>query len=121
MKKVLIWIGCFLGLVLINAFLFARGIKLGSIPSFVILFILPQYFCKKLDIKTVEKEAFSKGMSIRQYVESVVPSALIDFCEAHKSEKSLIKENIKTVEEECIEAREPIPKRIWVVLLEMYK
>ena len=86
--------------------------------SGLILFILGLVspLRKKSEIKKVEKEAYSKGMSIRQYVTSVVPSSLITFCEVHKGESSVLKKNLKSYIEENV-----ITKRIAVVLLEMYK
>lgn len=121
MKKVLIWIGCFLGAFLINALLHPLGIRLGYIALPAIIIWLPQYLCKKVDFKTVEKEAYSKGMSIRQYVASITPTSLMDFCEAHKGNKKLIEKNIKRFNEEQETAKDRIPKRILMVLLEMYK
>ena len=120
MKKVLIWIGCFLGSFIVNLLLLPLGLGLGYGLLYVINIFLPRYLCKKLDIKTVEKEAYSKGLSIRQYVASVVPSSLMDFCEAHKGEKKLIKENIERFNA-AQDAETKIPKRILVVLFEMYK
>lgn len=120
MKKALIWIGCFVGAILINVLLHPLGLRLGYIALPAIIIWLPQFLCKKLDIKRVEKEAYLKGMSIRQYVASVVPSSLMDFCEANKGNKKLIKENIKRFQE-AQDAETKIPKHILVVLLEMYK
>ena len=121
MKKILIWIGCFLGAILINALLHPLGIRLGYIALPAIIIWLPQYLCKKVDIKTVEKEAYSKGMSIRQYVASIIPTSLMDFCEAHKGNKKLIRENVAKFNEAQESTKTEIPKRILVVLLEMYK
>ncbi len=83
--------------------------------------ILTTLSVRKLDIKTVEKEAYAKGMSIMQYVTSVVPPSLIIFCEAHKGEPSAIKKNVKMLNDEQESYEDKIPKRILVVLLEMYK
>lgn len=123
--KVLIWIGCALSLGVITTTLNIKmGIYLGLIPTIVLystMFWLARTLCDKWDIKTVEKEAFSKGMSIRQYITSVVPPSLIIFCEAHKGEPSVIKKNVKMINDESEVNEDKIPKRILVVLLEMYK
>lgn len=120
MKKVLIWIGCFIGALLINILLHPFGVRLGYIAILAIIIWLPEYLFKKVDIKTVEKEAYSKGMSIRQYVASIVPSSLMNFCEINKGNKRVIKENIKRFKA-AQDNETKIPKRILVVLLEMYK
>ena len=119
--KVLIWVGCFLTTVLINLLLLPLNLGLGYGLLYVINVFLPRYLCEKWDIKTVEKEAYAKGMSKRQYVTSVVPPSLIIFCEAHKGEPSAIKKNVKMLNDEQESYEDKIPKRILVVLLEMYK
>ena len=124
MKKALIWIvfyfslSSFIGILKTNF-----GIWLGFIPTVALYSIvgwLVTTLCKKVDVKTVEKEAYSKGMSIRQYVASIVPSSLMNFCEINKGNKRVIKENIKRFKA-AQDDETKIPKRIFVVLLEMYK
>ena len=121
MKKILIWVGCFLGAILINVLLYPFGVSLGFVALPAIIIWLPLHLCKKVDLKTVEEEAHSKGVSIRQYVASAVPSSLMEFCEENKGNSSTIKKKIKQVEELYIEEGEPIPKRILFTLFEMYK
>ena len=119
MRKVLISIGCILVYVLIvttieNEFRFI----LGALPTMVLfgsMLWLESFLHKKSDIKKVEKEAYAKGMSIRQYVTSIAPPSLITFCEEHKGEPCLGNNLKRCVEEDVI------PKHIAVVLLEMYK
>lgn len=119
MKKVLIWIGCFLVATLINLLLLPLGLGLGAIPMYLITVVLARHLCKKTDkstyINEVRKEAFSKEMPLKEYIKTVVPSELINFCETHKGETLEIKENFKMFSE-----RKPIPKRYLYVLLEMY-
>lgn len=114
--KALIWIACSLGLFLINLLLFPFGVRLGYLPVYLILVFLPRYLCKKWDIRVIEKEAHSKGMSIRQYVASIVPPSLMTTCESLKGNSSELKKNLKWYIEEKV-----ITKRISVVLFEMYK
>lgn len=65
--KVLIWIGCILGTLLINILLSPLGIRLGYILMFLILCVLPKYLCKKWDIRMIKKEATEAGMSVSEY------------------------------------------------------
>ena len=119
MKKVLIWIGCYFSLSFLITILKTNfGIWLGFIPTFILYSVtgwLANTLCKKADIKKVEKEAFAKGMSIRQYVASITPPELIKFCEEHKGEK-VVGKTIKHYVDENL-----ISKRIALVLSEMYE
>lgn len=121
MKKVLIWIGCFLLTILIDAILHPFGVRLGYGLRYVVCVPLALYLCKQLDIRTVKKEAATKGVSIWQLVTSIVPKSLVDFCESNKGKSSVIKGAIKTFMKENSEDEHPIPKRYLVVLREMYK
>ena len=121
--KFLIWCGGYL--IMTGLYTLTYGIIpptnnfllwLEACVYFIAWILISKKLCKKWDKKTVEKEAFAKGMSIRQYVASVVPSEIIAFCEAHKGDSSVIKRFL----EKYVNARE-IPKRIALVLLEIYK
>jgi hypothetical protein len=119
MRKFFISIGCISVYVLIvTTIRIEFRFILGALPTMVLfgsMLWLESFLHKKSDIKKVEKEAYAKGMSIRQYITSVVPSSLINFCEIHKGKSDLANTIKQYVEEDVI------PKHIAVVLLEMYK
>lgn len=120
MKKVLIYIGCFLGATIINMMLGVFGFRLGSIPMYLILFVLAIYLCNRFDkntmLKQVQTEAFDKDMTLKQYIPTVVPSQLISFCESNKDDPDFIKNNLR-----FIPMVKTIPKRYLIALLELYK
>lgn len=121
--KFLIWIGGYLLMTLVYVLtygIFASAgafiLWLEAIVYLSVWIIVSKKLCKNWDIRVVEKEAHSKGLSIRQYIVSIVPPSLIYTCEKLKDNLPALKDNLK----KCVEAN-TIPKRISVVLLEMYK
>lgn len=114
--KVLIWIGSFVVYLLINMLLHPLGVRLGYLFTFAFAIWIPQILCRKWDVKVVQKEAYAKGMSIYQYVSSIVPPSLMTACEARKGNRKALKENLKM----CVEEN-AITKRISNVLFEMFK
>ena len=114
--KALIWIGSFLVYLIINALLHPFGVRLGYILTLAFAIWIPKVLCRKWDVKVVQKEAYVKGMSIYQYVSSIVPPSLITACETRKGNRKALKENLKM----CVEEN-AITKRTSVVLFEMFK
>ena len=120
MRKFLIYIGCFLGTTIINVMLVPFGFKLGIIPMYVLQFCLARYLCNRFDKNTImiamRNEAFSKDMTLNQYIHTVVPHVLIRFCEDNKDDPAFIKKNLK-----LIPMAKTLPKRYLIALLELYK
>ena len=114
--KFLIWLGCFLVYMIVNALLHPLGIRLGWLFGLVFAVWIPSFLCKKWDIRTVQKEAFAQGMSIRQYIDSIVPPSLISAFEVQKGNRVALKANLKR----CVEEN-AITKPDSVVLFEMCK
>ena len=117
--KVFIWMCCMtipLGTIaLVEDF----GFFLGAIPTVILYtigFNLAYIFCRKWDVRVIEKEAHLKGMSVRQYVSSLVPPSLITACESLKGNSAALKDTLKN----CVN-EEVITKPISHVLFEMYK
>lgn len=114
--KTLIWVGCFLGALIIDILLFPLGVRMGLLPVWAVVIFFPKVLCRKWDVRVVRKAAFAKGMSIRQYVTSIAPPSLIFACEAHKGDRAALKKTLKI----CVE-EDAITKEISSVLFEMYK
>ena len=65
--KALIWIGCFLGTVIVNILLLPLELRLGYMLMYANLFVLPSYLCKKLDLHRAMKAVKESGMSVNEY------------------------------------------------------
>lgn len=114
--KVLIWIGSFIVYLIINILLHPFGVRLGYLFGLAFAVLIPLFLCKKWDIRVIEKEAHSKGMSIYQYISSIVPPSLMTACEAYKGNHPALKETLKR----CVEEN-AISKPVSKVLFEMFK
>ena len=115
--KVLIWIGCILTYIITTISFLLLGFRLGYILTLAILCCyLPDFLCKKWDIRVIKKEASAKGMSINQYVESIVSPSLIASCEKYKYKSTPLRDNLR----QCVKEK-TITKPMSVVLFEMYK
>lgn len=115
--KVFIWISTFFTVTLVNVLIgCVIGFRLGGVLLYVACTFLARFLCKKWDIRLVKKEAYSKGLSIKQYITYIVPASLITACEMNQGNRKELKKILK----ECVSSA-TINKRTSLILFEMYK
>ena len=90
--KVLIWIGNFLAITLLNAILgMLTGYRLGYGLSYIACFILPRFWYQKYEYHLLKKhmnaitpDATAHGMSPAEYLLKDVPQSVIGMCEHYR-------------------------------------
>ena len=118
--KVLIWIGCFLGLAIIRMIAQNCGIILGGLPTALLFgtaWFIGKKLCDKWAMHQVEKKATEAGMTVSEYAKHGLSEEFL--AKLEELCQTVPYEQVKSQLKACVK-KGKITKEQYIILLEKY-